>query len=280
MMLLDALVSVVTPIIIFLVPGLAWIPAAYKEPSTSLWARIGLTSIVFNILASLLAAIFGIPQIFIIPASLIVAIGALAWQRQRLRKITTWYRIMGPPVVILMLVLAFAIPFVIFHDGLPTGDIQKSIIWANDVVETHHLPNYDRAVADYNRDPVDFYTPGLHTLLASTLRPAEAAAGGSSRIICHSVCRGGGRHRHGSSPATFPCAASLADGKHDWHPHFNEPTVAAVSAGTWLPCPKQRGRVSFIWLSFFIDRPGSEMGLDERSARRVNRGRVGRYPPV
>lgn len=76
----------------------------------------------------------------------------------------------------LILVLAavafvfFLLPFFSFHQGLPTGDSQKSIIWAQQILATSHLPNYQAAIANLNRDPIDFYTPVLHLLTALILK--------------------------------------------------------------------------------------------------------------
>lgn len=63
-------------------------------------------------------------------------------------------------------IAVFAVPFFTIHDGLPTGDIQKSILWAQEILQTNRLPDYQRAIPLLNRDPVDFYTPGLHGLTA------------------------------------------------------------------------------------------------------------------
>jgi MFS family permease len=61
---------------------------------------------------------------------------------------------------------AFTAPYVIQRDGLPTGDAQKTVFWAQQVKKTQSLPDYSRSLTLLNRDPVDFYTPGLHTTTA------------------------------------------------------------------------------------------------------------------
>lgn len=65
--------------------------------------------------------------------------------------------------------VAFTIPFFAFHKGLPTGDSQKSIIWAQPLLATGTFPDYQTAITNLNRDPVDFYTPALHLLTAGLL---------------------------------------------------------------------------------------------------------------
>ncbi len=69
-------------------------------------------------------------------------------------------------IPILAAVFLLAIPFFRIHDGLPTGDVQKAIVWARQSLATHSLPQYAASVDLLNRDPVDFYTPGLHSLVA------------------------------------------------------------------------------------------------------------------
>lgn len=67
----------------------------------------------------------------------------------------------------LMIIYAlFALPYLSYHDGLPTGDSQKAIIWGTQILQNNAMPSYAHALLLLNRDPVDFYTPGLHTLTA------------------------------------------------------------------------------------------------------------------
>jgi len=70
----------------------------------------------------------------------------------------------------LLLYLVFSLPFLAWHDGLPTGDSQKSIYWASYIINHGQLPNYQESIANLNRDPVDFYTPGLHSLTAALMQ--------------------------------------------------------------------------------------------------------------
>jgi hypothetical protein len=67
----------------------------------------------------------------------------------------------------LALYAVLAVPLLIYHDGLPTGDSQKAILWADMILATNDPPDYSIAPATLNRDPVDFYTPGLHALTAA-----------------------------------------------------------------------------------------------------------------
>src|SRR3989344_5028108 len=72
-------------------------------------------------------------------------------------------------------IIAAAIPFgllltsyFVIHDGLPTGDSQKAIIWGQQILDTG-WPNYGASSELLNRDPVDFYTPALHYFTAVIL---------------------------------------------------------------------------------------------------------------
>ncbi|MEO6077815.1 MAG: DUF6541 family protein, partial [Candidatus Andersenbacteria bacterium] len=46
----------------------------------------------------------------------------------------------------------------------------KSIIWAQDSITSNHLPDYSKSFTLLNRDPVDFYTPGLHSVSALLMK--------------------------------------------------------------------------------------------------------------
>jgi len=74
-----------------------------------------------------------------------------------------------PNIILIAVILSFLlIPFISIHNQLPTGDVQKSIYWAKDVINNHSLPNYSKS-EDLNRDPTDFSTPALHTLTAAVI---------------------------------------------------------------------------------------------------------------
>lgn len=74
-----------------------------------------------------------------------------------------------PITVFLLLYIIFSVSFIFRQNALPTGDSQKTIFWANRIIENNSLPDYQSSITVLNRDPVDFYTPGLHTLFAATV---------------------------------------------------------------------------------------------------------------
>lgn len=69
----------------------------------------------------------------------------------------------------LLIVLFLTLPLFSIHHQLPTGDVQKAIYWANDILQNNRLPDYQNSV-DLNRDPSDFLTPGLHALTAAIIK--------------------------------------------------------------------------------------------------------------
>ncbi len=163
----------------FLLPGLAFLPRWREEHALTLWVRVTSISVATTILTSLAAALVGIPQLAVFIVLLVTTMSLLWWQRAELLQIKDWYRLVAPLCIFFLSLLLFSLPWLFVHDGLPTGDIQKSLIWANEIITTHHLPSYQQATTLYNRDPVDFYTPGLHSLLAYVLTgsPENVAAG-------------------------------------------------------------------------------------------------------
>lgn len=88
-------------------------------------------------------------------------------------------------ILFLLLYAVFSTPFLFYHDGLPTGDSQKAILWANQILATSNLPDYSVSQQLLNRDPVDFYTPGLHafTALIMWLSPHPLTSVGLLAIV-------------------------------------------------------------------------------------------------
>ena len=116
----------------------------------------------------------------------------------------------------------FAIPFLAIHDGLPTGDVQKTIIWANDIISNNALPDYARAITFLNRDPVDFYTPGLHAIsaLVLSLSPFPLTSIGFFSILI--------------AIGVAWVAAAITKELFDGHAHVVPPIIAALLTLTQL----------------------------------------------
>lgn len=82
-------------------------------------------------------------------------------------------------LVVLFTTIALAFPLLTIQQGLPTGDVQKSIFWAQRILTTQAFPDYADALA-INRDPADFAIPGLHTLTAALVRMSDDPYGSTA----------------------------------------------------------------------------------------------------
>lgn len=162
---LMAFLPIIVPLLIILVPGLAWLRRPVKrEEWPAMAARVVLTSITVTILLSLLAVVAGLPPVVALWVSLLAVL--LVGIRSKNRRLFLRQTLMFTTPVVVVYGL-FAAPFLYWHDGLPTGDTQKAIIWSQEILSKHRLPEYRLSASKLNRDPVDFYTPGLHTLTAA-----------------------------------------------------------------------------------------------------------------
>jgi len=162
-------------------PGAVVVWLHRQQPLFIAAALVALWSTVFFVLGSFVAGIFAAPAslLWVLAMMLVVLLGS-----RHTRKLGTKHAIhqqwLFVAAVLFVVAGVLSLPFFLFHDGLPTGDSQKSIIWGQQVIQTGELPNYSIAPALLNRDPVDFYTPALHTYtaLAMRLSPAPLTAVG------------------------------------------------------------------------------------------------------
>lgn len=165
---LNAVAVSLAPWLFFLLPGVAVIHY-FQGTWPEKIARVFLCSIATLTLLLLLATFLGLPNYIVLAVVCTITFVWLVKNRRLARGIHIW--IIGlHGVVALLLTLSLALPFYIFQDGLPTGDSQKAIYWAQQINDTHTFPPYQQAVQMLNRDPVDFYTPGLHALTAAVMR--------------------------------------------------------------------------------------------------------------
>ena len=170
-----AVQTVVAPLLILIIPGLAFVPRPKNFPQAlPAAARVILWSISLLTLGSLFAIIIKLPLYLVA----IIALLATILARRPFSRSARWYTL-TVIICFLLLYAAFSVPFLLYHDGLPTGDSQKTIIWASKILQNQELatsrsglPDYSEAKQLLNRDPVDFYTPGLHALTALVMRLA------------------------------------------------------------------------------------------------------------
>lgn len=153
---ISAVLAVLAPLYFLFIPGLV-LPGPSRQFASS--------STVINILLLLAAALLHWPLFIPVLLNLIMTVCLLFFRRSQFNLGYWWTRL---PTILIFLTLyfVFSIPYLFMHDGLPTGDSQKAIIWAEQMRQQSSLPNYSQAVAWLNRDRTDFFTPGLHALIA------------------------------------------------------------------------------------------------------------------
>jgi len=213
---LEASLVVIAPCVPLLLPGIffmrthTWGVILLHVSRVILWSMGSLT-----ILATLGLTLGISVQKTAVVLTTLGCIYALLHAKQFFKRQTAWY-LLSVVLLILIPTSAFTVPFLKIHDGLPTGDVQKTIIWANEIIATHTLPNYTRAMTLLNRDPVDFYTPGLHAVsaLVLSLSPAPLTSIGIFSIAL-AVC-------------VALITASITKELFDTHEHFVPPLLAAL----------------------------------------------------
>ena len=184
MSFLAATLTVIIPPALFLIPGVGII----RRPTTlseipPLAAQAVLWSIALNTLIAFTSLALGQPVW--LPAAAVAAVITIAGLLSQRRGFSLW-ALWACSLLLLAATLifaAFTVPFLLNQDGLPTGDAQKAIFWAQEIVTKQHLPNYAASLARLNRDPVDFYTPGLHAITALVMQLTPASLGGEAKLI-------------------------------------------------------------------------------------------------
>lgn len=162
--LLTLVLAFSIPPLILIGPGLFLLRAARREKPYAFFTRLFLLSFTIATLVSTLAVYMHIPL-------RLVGVLLAAWTLWNgIRLFQTWSPLPRAWKITLALFLALYVLFsgALFwlHTGLPSGDSQKAIIWAEQILATGNPPQYQTSPAWLNRDPVDFYTPGLHALTA------------------------------------------------------------------------------------------------------------------
>ncbi len=172
----QALISIVAPLLPFFIPGIVSVSSKHQSNVLAWGARIIVTSLTTWILISYAVAYLNLPITLVaVIIGIITAVYAMVNHHEIFSLPHTWY-ILAILLPVIIGVAVFAVPLLNTQAGLPTGDAQKAILWAQDILNTRQLPqgqaglpNYETAITRLNRDPVDFYTPGLHTITASVM---------------------------------------------------------------------------------------------------------------
>lgn len=180
--LIKAVAAALAPLYFVLIPGVALPRSTRGIIATT--AHICVSSLVINILLLLISAVAQIPLATTLALVTSATVIALLIQHQKFTLAGLWQGL-ATAIVFFLLYTVCSLPFLLVHDGLPTGDSQKAIIWANLMQQQNRLPNYQQAITWLNRDPTDFFTPGLHALVAglTVLSPHPLLSVGFLAII-------------------------------------------------------------------------------------------------
>ncbi len=166
MIWLDTLQTIFAALLVFVVPGIALLfTRTEKSNPIGLAARIILLSLSILTLTGIGVAALHL-NILVTWVVVGVAIAIILFRKNYIAWLRRSWQLGFIAIIAAVLLVLFSLPFLFFHQGLPTGDSQKAMIWAWDIIDNNHLPIYSIATPLYNRDPVDFYTPGLHVITA------------------------------------------------------------------------------------------------------------------
>jgi hypothetical protein len=170
MSFLSSIAAVSIPLAALFLPGAAVMCTLQsKNSSLGALARSILWSITVLIVSTLAVTLLQLP-VYLAAVAIGAYLGMILWQNKKLlMDLGTLWQCLTITVIILIVFGVFSIPFLLFHEGLPTGDAQKAILWAQHIIEKKSIPEYSVATSLLNRDPADFYTPGLHTVIALLL---------------------------------------------------------------------------------------------------------------
>lgn len=176
--MITTILTPLIPVLALLFPGVLIVGDSKKSPWHFL-ALASIWSVTINSLTAFLGFLLHVPAsgILIILALINIILLPQFYRRLKNSPINIFYLINGIAILFLTY-LILAIPFIYFHDALPTGDSQKAIFWGQQILDTNSLPDYSIATSHLNRDPQDFFTPALHSftalIMASTPYPLIA----------------------------------------------------------------------------------------------------------
>ncbi len=176
MIFIKALIACAFPVFTLFFPGLF----IFKQPRSinGLFSHHS-KSFIFNtsflLLLTLLLTLLKLPVWFFLITSLLTTALFLFTNRKEIINYKTLFLQASFLTLFLLAYLLFSFPFLSYHVGMPTGDSQKSIYWADNILANTSLPNYKSSLEKLNRDPVDFFTPGLHTATAYLMSPYRSS---------------------------------------------------------------------------------------------------------
>lgn len=166
MSLVSVIPTFLVPLVTLFLPGIILLPSFARLGILATSARIILWSMSLFTLTTFGLVLLHIPVSIALYINILIVVAVLLKKREQLKDLRIWFYLITISLIYLSVFFLFSLPFLFTHDALPTGDSQKSILWAQEILITNQLPDYQKSVELLNRDPVDFYTPGLHSLTA------------------------------------------------------------------------------------------------------------------
>ncbi|MDP3997145.1 MAG: hypothetical protein Q8P73_01460 [bacterium] len=184
------LISALWPIYFFISPGIIIWHIYHRDLIIIKTAYVLLWSLVAGVLGTLGAVAAGLDPIWYFILSFLILLYVVFRHSSRIwRRTGHWptqkkYLQIFLITAILALYFSYGLFFIYRYAGLPTGDSQKAIYWGQQILINHHLPDYSSSIKQLHRDPIDFYTPGLHAFTALIIRvaPQPLAAVGFTSI--------------------------------------------------------------------------------------------------
>lgn len=213
---LEALAVILIPLIPVVLPGAFFIRIHDFTNLLISGTRIIVWSMGILTIMTTIGLAAGIPATIIALILTIISIANLSRKYKQFFSQPALWHVMAMVIPMTVGLVIFAIPFFTIHDALPTGDVQKTILWASKALATNTTPVYQDSIALLNRDPVDFYTPGLHAIssLIMGLSPAPLTSMGLFAIVI-ALC-------------VAWIAGTLTKEMFDNHPHVVPPVLAGI----------------------------------------------------
>lgn len=154
----SAIGAATLPLLTVLIPGISFVRQTNHKVGAV--ARLMLWSVSLWVLVSFVVSFLHLPSLSSVGIIGSIGVGIWAYYKVSWRSIGQYKTIL---ILCLAAYLFFGIFFLTNHEGLPSGDSQKAIFWGQRGSAASSLPDYQLSPSLLNRDPVDFYTPGLHT---------------------------------------------------------------------------------------------------------------------
>ncbi|MBI3251669.1 MAG: hypothetical protein HYZ62_02025, partial [Candidatus Andersenbacteria bacterium] len=139
---LQSLLTVIAPILIFFFPGIGLTDAKSERNMLAYVSRLLLWSFTSVILVTFAGSFLALPRGAAAGILICITAGGVWYHRRTFFTLPTLWYSFGAATLMVAPLAAFSIPFLIQKQGLPTGDAQKAIYWAQSISQHGNLPDY------------------------------------------------------------------------------------------------------------------------------------------